>query len=147
AFDGGDVLVRDRPQRHVAGGDGAAADHDVAGAALARAAAEMRAGQAEGPAQHIEQRAVGIGVDFGLHAVEAKTDTRHYWDFSLNRFTTSAHLTMSPRKYASNSVGVIDIGSAPWPVHSLTISGRLTAAFSAAFSLSMIGFGVPAGAI
>src|SRR3984893_6060049 len=69
------------------------------------------------------------------------------YGLSLNFLTTSAHFTISPRRYLSNSSDVIDIGAAPCSVQSFTISGRLTAAFTAALSLSMIGFGVPAGAI
>src|SRR6202165_4050474 len=69
------------------------------------------------------------------------------YGLSPNCLTTSAHFTISPRRYLSNSSGVIDIGTAPCSVQSLTISGRLTAPFTAAFSLSITGFGVPAGAI
>src|ERR1700736_958075 len=47
ALDGGDVLVRHRPQRRVAGRHRAVADDDVTGAALAGAAAEMRPGHAK----------------------------------------------------------------------------------------------------
>src|SRR5258708_35133630 len=65
-FDGRDVLVRDRRQRRVARGHGVVADNDVAGAAFIGPTAEMRAGDAELPAQDIEQRSIGIGVDFGL---------------------------------------------------------------------------------
>src|SRR5207237_3572934 len=64
-----------------------------------------------------------------------------------NFLTTSAHFTISPRRNLSNSSGVIDIGTAPCWVQSLAISGRFTIAFTAALSLSTIGFGVPAGAI
>src|ERR1700738_1075459 len=93
-----------------------------------------------------------MGVDIGFDAIEAKSNDRHrelrpYCGLSLNFLTTSAHFTISPRRYLSNSSDVIDIGAAPCSVQSFTISGRLTAAFTAALSLSMIGFGVPAGAI
>src|ERR1700694_4940907 len=72
---------------------------------------------------------------------------RPYCSLSPNLLTTSAHFTISPRRYLSNSSDVIDIGTAPCSVHSLTISGRLSAAFTAVLSLSMIGFCVPMGAI
>src|SRR6266404_3148163 len=78
--DGGDVLVRNRPQRRVACGDRAVADNDVAGAAFVGAAPEMRAGHAELPAQDIEQRTIGIGVDINLDAIEAESDTWHRRD-------------------------------------------------------------------
>src|SRR5882757_6372823 len=112
----------------------------------------MRARPSPRAAQNIEQRSIRVGVDLGLVAIEAKSNARHgsqnpYCGLSPNFLTTSAHFTMSPRRYLSNSSGVIDIGTAPWPVQSFTISGRWTAAFTAAFNLSMIGFGVPAGAI
>src|ERR1700738_1387359 len=92
-----------------------------------------------------------MGVDIGFDAIEAKSNDRHrelrpYCGLSENFLTTSAHFTISPRKYLSNSSGVIDIGTAPCSVQSLTMSGRLTAALTAAFSLSITGFGVPAGA-
>ncbi len=51
------------------------ADDDVAGAAFARAAAEMRAGHAELTAQDGEQRGIRIGVDVGLDAIEAKAES------------------------------------------------------------------------
>src|SRR5580693_8011050 len=70
-----------------------------------------------------------------------------YCGLLANCLTTSAHFTISPRRYLSNSAGVIDIGIAPCVAQSLTTSGRLTTSFTAALSLSMIGFGVPAGAI
>src|ERR1700692_2364016 len=127
-------------------------NHDVAGAAFIGAAAEMRTGQAELTAQDGQQRCIGIGVDIGLDAIEAKANTWHRsetFDYGLspNCLTTSAHFTISLRRYLSNSSGVIDIGAAPCSAQSLTISGRLIAAFTAALSLSMIGFGVPVGAI
>src|SRR5712671_851823 len=76
-FDGRDVLVRDRPQRRVACGHRVIADNDVAGAAFIGAAAEMRTGHAEMPAQDIEKRPIGVGVDISLNAIEAKSDTLH----------------------------------------------------------------------
>src|ERR1700738_4714942 len=93
-----------------------------------------------------------MGVDIGFDAIEAKSNDRHrelrpYCGLSPNCLTTSAHFTISPRRYLSNSSGVIDIGTAPCSPQSFTISGRLTAAFTAAFNLSITGFGVPAGAI
>src|ERR1700674_2810755 len=69
------------------------------------------------------------------------------YGLSPNFLTTSAHFTISPRRYLSNSSDVIDIATAPCSVQSLTMSGRVMAALTAALSLSMIGFGVPAGAI
>src|SRR5258707_373162 len=156
-FDGRDVLVRDRRQRRVARGHGVVADNDVAGAAFIGPTAEMRAGDAELPAQDIEQRSIRIGIDRGLGAIEVESDARHRerdldsglvtYGLSPNFLTTSAHFTISPRRYFSNSSGVIDIGTTPCLVQSFMISGRLTAAFTAAFSLSITGFGVPAGAI
>src|ERR1700738_5544550 len=93
-----------------------------------------------------------MGVDIGFDAIEAKSNDRHrelrpYCGLSANFLTTSAHFTISPRRYLSNSSDVIDIATAPCSVQSLTMSGRLMAALTAALSLSMIGFGVPAGAI
>src|SRR5579872_929547 len=41
SFKGRNLLVRDRPHRRVAGGDRMIFDHDMAGAAFARAATEM----------------------------------------------------------------------------------------------------------
>src|ERR1700722_12575922 len=70
-----------------------------------------------------------------------------YCGLSGDFLHTSAHFSISPRRYLSNSSGVIDIGSAPWSLQSLTISGRLITSLTAALSLSTIGFGVPAGAI
>src|SRR6476660_8842250 len=64
-----------------------------------------------------------------------------------NCLATLAHFTISPRRYLSNSSGVIDIGTAPCSFQSLMISGRLTTSLTAAFNLSVTGFGVPAGAI
>src|ERR1700754_169980 len=145
SFDCSDVLVRDGPQRCIARRHSMIADHDIASAAFIGAAAEMRPRHPQRAAQNVEQRPVGIGVDLGLDAIEAKSNA--HCGLSPKRLTTSAHFTMSLRRYLSNSSGVIDIGTAPWVVHSFTISGRFTAAFTAAFSLSMIGFGVPAGAI
>src|SRR5258708_36902344 len=117
----------------------------------------MRAGDAELPAQDIEQRPIGIGVDDGFGPIEAESNTRHRerdldsglltYGLSPNFLTTSAHFTMSPRRYLSNSSGVIDIGTTPCSVQSFLISGRLIAAFTAAFNLSITGFGVPSGAI
>src|SRR6266481_1546223 len=156
-FDGSDVLVRDRPQRRVARGHRVIADDDVTGAAFVGATPEMRANDAELPAQDVEQRSIGVGVNCGLDAIEAEANTRHRerdldsgWvaqGLSPNFLTTSAHFTISPRRYLSNSSGVIDIGTTPCSVQSFMISGRLTAAFTAAFNLSTTGFGVPAGAI
>src|SRR5882757_1373474 len=71
------VLVRDRPQWRVARRHRAVADDDVAGAAFAGAAAEMRPSQAERTAQDVEQGSVGIGIDGGLDAIEAKSNARH----------------------------------------------------------------------
>ena len=53
------------------------ADNDVTGAAFVAAAAEMRAGHAKRPAQGRQQRELGIGIDIGLDAIEAKSDARH----------------------------------------------------------------------
>jgi len=50
------------------------ADDDVAGAAFIGPTAEMRAGDAELPAQDIEQRSIGIGVDCGLGSIEAESN-------------------------------------------------------------------------
>jgi len=77
AFDRGDVLVRDRPQRRIAGSHRVIVDQDIAGTAFARAAAEMRTRQTEMTAQNREQRRIGIGVDLGLDAVEAETNVGH----------------------------------------------------------------------
>src|ERR1700754_4676619 len=145
SFDCSDVLVRDGPQRCIARRHSMIADHDIASAAFIGAAAEMRSRHPQLTAQNVEQRPVRIGVDLGLDAIEAKS--KAHCGLSPKRLTTSAHFTMSPRRYLSNSSGVIDIGPAPCPVHSLTMSGRFTAVFTAAFNLSMIDFGVPAGAI
>jgi hypothetical protein len=41
------------------------------------AAAEMRTGHAELPAQDIEKGTIGVGVDISLDAIEAKSNTRH----------------------------------------------------------------------
>ena len=49
---------------------GAAVDQHEAGAALAAAAAEAGADEAEVVAQHVEQRRVGRRVDFATHAVD-----------------------------------------------------------------------------
>src|SRR5262245_13456823 len=111
-----DVLPRDRPQRRIAGVDGTIADDDVAGAALAGATSEMRTGETDFAAQDIQQRAVGIGVDGRIDAIQAETNLRHeeaYCALSGSFLTTSAHLTMSPRRNFSNSSGLIDIASAP----------------------------------
>ena len=48
---------------------------------------------------------------------------------------------------ARAGVSVIDMGTAPCSVQSFTMSGRFTIALTAALSLSITGFGVPAGAI
>src|SRR5882757_342356 len=150
ALDRGDILVRHRPERHIAGRHRAVPHDDITGAALAGAAAEMRPGHAELCAQNIQQRSIGIGVDLRLRAIEAKSNARHrgrtYCGLS-NFLTTSAHFTISARRNLSNSSGVIDIGTAPCWVQSLTMSGRFRAAFTAALSLSITGLGVPAGAI
>jgi len=37
----------------------------------------MRTGHAEMPAQDIEKRPIGVGVDISLNAIEAKSDMRH----------------------------------------------------------------------
>src|SRR5258706_15084718 len=117
----------------------------------------MRAGDAELPAQDIEQRLGGISVNCSFGAIEAKSNKRHrerdpnsglpIYGLSPSFLTTSAHFTISPRRYLSTSSGVIDIGTTPCSVQSFMISGRLTAAFTAAFNLLTIGFGVPVGAI
>src|SRR5436190_6241790 len=52
------VLVRDRPQRNVAGTRSATVDNDVASAAFACTAAEMRSNQAELVAQDVKQRTI-----------------------------------------------------------------------------------------
>jgi len=92
------------------------ANHHPAGAAFARAAAEMRTDDTELPTQNIKQRPIGIGVDFGWGAVETKSDAWHgglsIYDLP-NLLTTSPHLTMSARRNLSNSSGDIDIGAAP----------------------------------
>ena len=49
-----------------------AVDHHRAGAALAEAAAELRAVQLEVVAQHVEQRRLGIGVDLVALAVDVE---------------------------------------------------------------------------
>jgi hypothetical protein len=49
----------------------------MAGAAFARAAAEMRSGQAEPSAQNVEQERIGIGIDLGRNTIEAKSRARH----------------------------------------------------------------------
>src|SRR5215470_10998542 len=71
----------------------------------------------------------------------------HYWPMAPENFATCAHFSMSWRKKASSSAGVIVIGIAPWRSHAATISGRVMVLLMAALSLSTIGFGVPAGAI
>src|SRR5436305_1131186 len=76
-FDRRDVLVSDRPQRGVARCHRAVVDDDVAGAAFAGAAAEMRPGHAERTTQDVEQGPVGIGIDGSLDAVEAKSNAQH----------------------------------------------------------------------
>jgi hypothetical protein len=53
------------------------ADNNVAGAAVIGAAAEMRTGHAELPAQEVEKRTIGVGVDISLDAIEAESNTRH----------------------------------------------------------------------
>src|SRR3979411_3365472 len=123
-FDGGDVLVGNRPRRRVARGHYAIADNDVAGAAFVGAATQMRTGHAELPAQDIEQRSVGVAVDISLDAIEAESDTRHRkWDLgfdwtltyglSPNFLTTSAHFTISLRRYLSNSSAALELGNPP----------------------------------
>src|SRR6185295_13580247 len=77
SLDGGDILVRDRPQRRIAGRYRAIADDDIAGATLTTAAAEMRPGDVELSAQNIQQRPIGIGVNFCLGAVKAKSNAWH----------------------------------------------------------------------
>src|SRR3954451_23983548 len=72
-----DVLTRDRPNRRIAGGRGAIINHNVAGAALAGATAEMRPDHAELPTQDIQQRSIGISVDIRFDAIEAKSNTWH----------------------------------------------------------------------
>src|ERR1700738_238221 len=155
SFDGRDVLARHRPERRIAGGYGTIVDHDVTGAAFARAACEMRPEHAELPKQDVQQRSIGISVDIRLDAIEMKSNVWHrggpwlafhYCGLS-NFFTTSAPFTISPRRDLSTSSGVIDIGTAPCWVQSLMISGRFSASFTPALILSMTGFGVPAGAI
>jgi len=37
----------------------------------------MRTGHAELPAQDIEQRSIGVGVDVSLDAIEAESNIRH----------------------------------------------------------------------
>src|SRR6202022_3076619 len=90
--------------------------------------------------------------DFSLDTIEAEKNMRHremgpYCGWSGNRLTTSAHFMISPRKYLSNSSGVIDIGNAPCSFQSFMISGRFVTSFTAALSLSITGFGGPAGGI
>src|ERR1700730_2662177 len=92
------------------------------------------------------KRILGISEDLASANTWHRSETFDY-GLSANCLTTSAHFTISLRKYLSNSSGVIDIGAAPWSAQSLTISGRLMAALTAAFSFSTIGFGVPVGAI
>ena len=70
----GNLLVRDRPKRCVAGSHHTITDKNVAGAALACTATKMRSCQAEPSPQEIEQRAVGIGVNLGCDAIEIKSN-------------------------------------------------------------------------
>src|SRR3954471_6268635 len=63
ALDGGDLLAaRDGAQRHMAGARRHAVDVHRAGAALGDAAAVLRASEAQGVAQHPQQRRTRIGV-------------------------------------------------------------------------------------
>ena len=54
------------------------ADHDIAGAAFAGAATEMRTHDAKLAPQNCQQRCIGIGIDEDLGAIETKSDTWHY---------------------------------------------------------------------
>src|SRR5262249_60647286 len=64
ALDGDNVAVAHSARRRDAGADGPPADEDGARSALGEAAAEVRAGEAEIVAQHVEQRHVGtVGFD------------------------------------------------------------------------------------
>src|SRR5260370_14011395 len=115
-----------------------------------------------GPVMRIGPRRILSNDEAGSASTSASTPLRRnrilgienrtllrstYYPLSPNFLTTSAHFIISPRRYLSNSSDVIDIATAPCSVQSLTMSGRLMAALTAALSLSMIGFGVPAGAI
>ena len=62
-------------------------------------------------------------------------------------FTTCAHFSTSARRYLSNSAGVISIGTAPCLAQAPLTSSRCTIFCISLLSLSMIGFGVPAGAM
>jgi hypothetical protein len=46
----------------------------------------MRAGQLKMPTQDVEQRAVSLGVDLSLNAIEAKSDLRHEGGLKLQGF-------------------------------------------------------------
>ena len=59
---------------HQAGADEPAVDRDAAGAAVAGAAAFLRAGQAQAVAQHVEQRLVGLADEFDGVAVDRGCD-------------------------------------------------------------------------
>ena len=91
-----DLFVGDRPQRHVAGGHRAIADHDIAGAAFVGAAAEMSTSQAKPAAQQLEQRLIGVCVDGCFDAIQVESNGLHgalddseFAELWLNLFTRS----------------------------------------------------------
>src|SRR5262249_29279369 len=76
AFDGGDALALDRLDPRRAAAQRLAGGRDGAGAAERRAAAELRALQAQMIAQHPEERRVGLDVDALGAAVDGERDHR-----------------------------------------------------------------------
>src|ERR1041385_2588194 len=67
--------------------------------------------------------------------------------FMPDTFTTFAHLSMSARKYLSNSAVVMIIGTAPCCAQAFLTSGSAMTLLISALSFSTIAFGVFAGAM
>src|SRR5688572_17727998 len=68
-FDRGDSLSQRERERHITGGHGAAVDEHEARAALAAAATEARADEAQFTAQDVEERRIGMRRDALARAV------------------------------------------------------------------------------
>src|SRR5213080_3014377 len=77
AFDRGHPFAGDGRHGQHAGARRDAVQVDSAGAALGDAAAELRAGEAEGVPQHPEERGVGGDVDRFAFAVDGEADRGH----------------------------------------------------------------------
>src|SRR5579862_7094860 len=98
ALDGLDASALGLDRQHQARADEATVDDDAAGPAVARAAAFLRAGEAELVAQRVEQRRARIGEEFGGVAVDGggDVDLAHARALALSKAIWAARRASTP---------------------------------------------------